>query len=192
VRLHRRQYEQLANSFDKLKELLTSTGLSTSIGQGHRSVPHRRVPLIRAGRRSVSKTLSICRDNMPPKKQRYFLRVGRRSWGKGNDGWNWSWFVESIPHREPHRVVGMRFPFLHVTVSHEVIAKEDVGWTSVTCHHCVGGIVIVERDLERNTDSCADKTGEAQRTMPRGRWRSRGTAMAAADRRMEWHYASRP
>ena len=37
----------------------------------------------------------------------------------------------STPHCEPHRGVGMRLPFLHVPVSHEVIAKENMGLDSL-------------------------------------------------------------
>lgn len=35
--------------------------------------------------------------------------------------------MESVVHREPHRDVRMGFPFLRVTVSHEVVAEKDVG-----------------------------------------------------------------
>lgn len=37
----------------------------------------------------------------------------------------------STPHREPHCSIRMRFPFLHMAVSHKVIAKEDVGLESL-------------------------------------------------------------
>ena len=35
--------------------------------------------------------------------------------------------MEPVPHRKPNRNIGVRFSFVHVPGSHEVVAEEDVG-----------------------------------------------------------------
>ena len=39
--------------------------------------------------------------------------------------------MEAVPHRKPYRNIGMRFSFIHMAGSHEVVAEEDVGLDSL-------------------------------------------------------------